>query len=199
MTPSSRWKVAAAVSLTAVVLLLAVLLAWTPQRPRPAAIGGPFTLVDDQGRTVTEAALLGKPSVIYFGYTFCPEICPTTLTDLTRWMAGLGPDADRLNFVFVTVDPERDNAKLMHDYVSSFDPRLRGFTGTPEQVAAAARAFRVYYRKVPTSDGGYEMDHSTYIYLMGPDGKFVTLINYGEKDSSALKKLKDLVATRPSP
>lgn len=196
MTPL-RWMIAAAVGLTAAVAL-AVALAEAPQRARPAAIGGPFTLVDDLGSTVTEASLLGKPSVIYFGYTFCPEICPTTLTDLTHWMRDLGPDADRLNYVFITIDPQRDNVKLMHDYVSSFDPRLRGFTGTPEQVAAAAKAFRVYYRRIPTSDGGYEMDHSTFIYLMGPDGKFVTLVNYGEKDAFALKKLKLLVAIRPS-
>lgn len=190
---SWRWIIAAAVGLTAAVLV-AVFLAWTPKNARPAAIGGPFALVDDRGAPVTEASLLGKPSVIYFGYTFCPEVCPTTLSDLTRWMAELGPDADRLNYVFITVDPQRDNVKLMRDYVSSFDSRLRGFTGTPEQVAAAAKAFRVYYRKIPTSDGGYEMDHSAYIYLMGPDGKFVTLINYGEKDAFALKKLKNLVA-----
>ncbi|MGP0106280.1 SCO family protein [Rhodoblastus sp.] len=191
---SLRWAIAAAVGLTAVTLL-AIVLAGTPKRARPAAIGGPFTLVDDRGQTVTEASLLGKPSVIYFGYTFCPEICPTTLTDLTRWMHDLGPDADRLNYVFVTVDPQRDNVKVMHDYVSSFDPRLRGFTGTPEQVAGAAQAFRVYYRKIPTSDGGYDMDQSAFLYLMGPDGKFVTLIDYGEKDASALEKLKRLIGT----
>ncbi len=190
---SLRRMIAVAVGLTATVVL-AVGLARAPQRARPAAIGGPFTLVDDQGRTVTEASLLGKPSVIYFGYTFCPEVCPTTLTDLTRWMHELGPDADRLSYVFVTVDPQRDTVKLMRDYVSSFDPRLRGFTGTPEQVAAAAKAYRVYYRKIPTSDGGYEMDHSAFLYLMGSDGKFATFINYGEKDASAIRKLKRLIA-----
>ena len=101
--------------------------------------------------------------------------------------ARFGAEADRLNYVFITVDPQRDTVKLMHDYVSSFDPRLRGFTGTPEQVAAAAKAFRVYYRRIPTSDGSYEMDHSAFIYLMGPDDKYANIIAYGEKDAFALK------------
>ena len=100
------------------------------------AVGGPFTLVDENGQTVTDQDVITEPTLLYFGYTFCPEVCPTTLAELTRWIRELGPDADRLNYVFVTVDPQRDTVKLMHDYVSSFDPRLRGFTGTPEQVAA---------------------------------------------------------------
>jgi protein SCO1 len=98
-----------------------------------AAIGGPFTLVDDRGAQVSEAALKGKPTVMYFGYTFCPEVCPTTLTDLSHWMQMLGADADKLNYVFVTVDPERDTPKVMHEYVSAFDARIRGFTGTPNR------------------------------------------------------------------
>lgn len=192
----------AAIGLAAIVAVT-LTLAFVVNRPEPAAkgvaaIGGPFTLVDDKGAPVTEAALLGKPSVIYFGYTYCPEICPTTLSDLTRWMRELGPEADRLNYVFITVDPQRDTVRVMHDYVSSFDPRLRGFTGTPEQVAEAAKAFRVYYRRNPTSDGSYEMDHSAYIYLMGPDDKYANIIAYGEKDESAVAKLKKLAAMGPA-
>ena len=107
------------------------------------AIGGPFTLVDDTGASVTETTLAGKPSVMYFGYTFCPEVCPTTLTDLSRWIKGLGPNADKLNYVFVTVDPQRDTPKVMRAYVSSFDKHIRGFTGTPEQIAKIASEYRV--------------------------------------------------------
>jgi len=161
-------------------------------------IGGPFTLTDDTGATVTEQNLAGKPSAMYFGYTFCPEVCPTTLTDLSHWIQMLGPDADKLNYVFVTVDPQRDTAKVMHEYVSSFDKHIRGFTGTPEQIAKIAREYRVYYKKIPTSDGGYVMDHSSLIYLMGPDGKFVNVIAYQEADASAIAKLKNLVAMTPS-
>ena len=161
-------------------------------------IGGPFTLVDDMGVQVSEAALKGKPTVMYFGYTFCPEVCPTTLTDLAQWMQMLGPDADELNYVFVTVDPERDTPKVMHDYVSAFDPRIRGFTGTPDEIAKVASEYRIYYKRIPTSDGGYVMDHSAILYLMDPDGKFVGLIAYQEKTTLAVAKLRKLAAHRAS-
>ncbi len=163
-----------------------------------AAIGGPFTLVDDTGAPVTERSLAGKPSAIYFGYKFCPDVCPTTLLDMSHWIKQLGPDADKLNYVFVTIDPERDTPKLMHEYLSSFDRHIRGFTGTPEQVAKIAREYRVYYKKIPTDDGGYVMDHSTITYLMGPEGNLVTVIAYQEDDASALAKLKNLLTLTPS-
>jgi len=117
------------------------------------AIGGPFNLVDDHGAAVTEAVLAGKPSVIYFGYTYCPEVCPTTLSDLARWMKKLGSAADKLNYAFVSVDPERDTPQVMHDYVSAFDPRIHGFTGSPAQIARVAREYRVYYKRIPGSNG----------------------------------------------
>jgi protein SCO1/2 len=157
-------------------------------------IGGLFTLVDDTGATVTEKNIAGKPYVMYFGYTFCPDVCPTTLLDLSRWIKKLGPDADKLNYVFVTVDPERDTVESMHAYLSSFDKHIRGYTGTPAEIAQIAKEYRVYYQKVPTEDGGYTMDHTAVIYLMGPDGKLVTVIPYQEDDTSAIGKLKNLAA-----
>jgi protein SCO1 len=160
--------------------------------------GGPFTLVDDSGATVTERTLAGKPYAIYFGYTFCPDVCPTTLLDLSRWIKKLGPNADKLNYVFVTVDPERDTATEMHTYLSSFDKHIRGFTGTPEQIAKIAKEYGVYYKKIPTDDGSYVMDHSAIIYLMGADGKFVTFIQYKEDDASAVAKLRSLAVSVPS-
>lgn len=159
-----------------------------------ADIGGPFTLVDDTGAPVSDAALKGKPTVMYFGYTFCPEVCPTTLTNLAHWMQLLGPEADKLNYVFVTIDPERDTPEVMHAYVSAFDPRIRGFTGTPEQIAKIAGEYRVYYKRIPTSDGGYAMDHSAVLFLMDANEKFVGLISYEEEDASAVAKLKRLAA-----
>jgi protein SCO1/2 len=159
-------------------------------------IGGPFTLVDDTGAPVTEKTVAGKPYVMYFGYTFCPDVCPTTLLDLTLWIKKL--DADRLNYVFVTVDPERDTAQSMHAYLSSFDQRIRGYTGTPAEIAQIAKEYRVYYQKVPTGDGGYTMDHTAVLYLMGPDGKLVTVIPYQEDDASAIAKLKNLAALTPT-
>ena len=161
-------------------------------------IGGPFTLVDDTGATVTERTIAGKPYVLYFGYTFCPDVCPTTLLDLSRWIQKLGPDADRLNYVFVTVDPERDTVQSMHAYLSSFDKRIRGYTGTPAEIAQIAKEYRVFYKKVPTEDGGYTVDHSAVIYLMGPDSKLVTVIPYPEDDASAIAKLKNLAALTPT-
>jgi protein SCO1/2 len=157
-------------------------------------IGGPFTLVDDTGARVTEADLKAKPTVMYFGYTFCPEVCPTTLTDLAQWMQMIGRDADRLNYVFVTVDPERDTPKVMHDYVSAFDPRIRGLTGTSEQIAKVTYEYRVYYKRIPTSDGGYVMDHSAILYMMDPNGRFVGVIPYQEDTAKAVAKLKKLAA-----
>ncbi|MGC1778604.1 MAG: SCO family protein [Xanthobacteraceae bacterium] len=161
-------------------------------------IGGPFTLVDDTGATVTEKTLAGKPYTMYFGYTFCPDVCPTTLLDLSRWIKKLGPDADKLNYVFVTVDPARDTVKSMHAYLSSFDKHIRGYTGTTAQIAQIAKAYRVYYKKIPTDDGSYTMDHSAIIYLMGPDNRFVTVIPYQEDDASAIAKLKNLAALTPT-
>jgi protein SCO1/2 len=157
-------------------------------------IGGPFTLVDDTGAQVSEADLKGKSTVMYFGYTFCPEVCPTTLTDLAQWMQMIGQDADRLNYVFVTVDPERDTPKVMHDYVSAFDPRIRGLTGTSEQIAKVAKEYGVYYKRIPTSDGGYVMDHSAVLYMMDPNVRFVGVIPYQEDTAKAVAKLKKLAA-----
>jgi protein SCO1/2 len=163
-----------------------------------SAIGGPFTLVDDTGAKVTEKTLAGKPYTMYFGYTFCPDVCPTTLLDLSRWIKKLGPDADKLNYVFVTVDPERDTVQSMHTYLSSFDKHIRGYTGTPAEIAQIAKEYRVYYKKIPTDDGSYTMDHSAIIYLMGPDDKFVTVIPYQEDDASAIAKLKNLAGLTPT-
>ena len=157
-------------------------------------IGGPFTLVDDTGVQVSEADLKGKSTVMYFGYTFCPEVCPTTLTDLVQWMQMIGRDADRLNYVFVTVDPERDTPKVMHDYVSAFDPRIRGLTGTSEQIAKVTKEYGVYYKRIPTSDGGYVMDHSAVLYMMDPNVRFVGVIPYQEDTPKAVAKLKKLAA-----
>ena len=165
---------------------------------KEAPIGGPFALVDDTGATVTEKTLAGKPSAIYFGYTFCPDVCPTTLLDLSRWIKKLGPEAEKLNYVFVSIDPQRDTPTLMHTYLSSFDKHIRGFTGTPEQVAKMAKEYRVYYKKIPTDDGSYTMDHSAVIYLLNSEQKLVGVIPYQENDGSALAKLEGLVATAPT-
>jgi protein SCO1/2 len=158
-----------------------------------ASIGGPFSLTDQNGHTVTDRDLLGKPAVVFFGFTYCPEVCPTTLTNLTAWLKTLGPDADKLNVVFITVDPARDTPKQLKAYLSAFDPRIRGLTGSEPAIAKVARAYRVYYQKVPLAGGGYTVDHSSMIYLMDAAGRFVEPIGYGETSDRALASLRRLI------
>lgn len=134
-------------------------------------LGGPFTLVDHTGRTVTQADFGGKLKLIYFGYTYCPDVCPTELSTIAAVMDRLGPDAERVQPLFISIDPARDTVPHMAGYVALFHPRLIGLTGTAEQVAAAARAYRVYYAKAPNGgETDYLMDHSSFVYLTGPDG-----------------------------
>jgi protein SCO1 len=119
------------------------------------SIGGPFELVDQDGHAITDKTVSGRPSVIFFGYTSCPDVCPTTLMDLSNWLKALGPLADKLNVLFISVDPDRDTPAHLRDYLSSFDPRIRGLTGTDAQVAAVAKEYRVYYRRLEEKDGAY--------------------------------------------
>ena len=160
-----------------------------------AQIGGPFTLTDQNGETVTEAALQGHPSAIYFGYTYCPDVCPTTLADLTQWMSDLGASADRLKVYFVTVDPERDTREVMASYLQAFDPRFIGLTGTRPQIDQIIQAYRVYSRKVPGENGSYTMDHTATVLLLDGKAQLVSTIDYQEKPEQALAKLKRLIGT----
>jgi len=153
---------------------------------------GHFEMVDSHGKTVTDKDFLGKPSVFFFGFTYCPNICPTTLTHLTALMKRLGSDADKIHVVFATVDPERDTPKAMSDYLSSFDRRIIGLTGTPAQVASMAREFYVLYQKVPLGDGDYTMDHSAEIMLFDATGQFKGTIDDQESGEAAFEKLKML-------
>jgi len=155
--------------------------------------GGPLNLVDTRGRRVTEKDLIGKPSVIYFGFTYCPEVCPTTLAAMTTWLKALGPDADKLNVMFVTIDPERDTPKQLSLYLSSFDPHIRGLTGSVAEVGQAAHNYNVYFQKVAVDGGGYTMDHSTTVYLMDRQGHLADIIGYQEPSADAIAKLRRLV------
>jgi protein SCO1/2 len=159
-----------------------------------APLGGLFALVDDQGETVTEAIFRDKPSVTLFGYTHCPDVCPTGLTQMTLWADDLGDDADKLRFVFVTVDPERDTVEVMHEYVSAFSDRIIGVTGPPDQVHAMTKDYKIYSRKVPLDDGNYSMDHTASMILQDADGNFVGTIDAAESSETGLAKLKRLVA-----
>ncbi|MBB3773344.1 protein SCO1/2 [Angulomicrobium tetraedrale] len=158
-----------------------------------AELGGPFALTDQDGRAVSERDLAGRPYALFFGFTHCPDVCPTTLYGLTQLMAALGPDAERLRVLFVTVDPARDTVGQLKLYLSSFDPRITALTGTPDAVAGMLGNFRAYARKVPTGDS-YTMDHTALVYLMGADGRFVSTLDMHEPQDIQLGKLKRLVA-----
>jgi protein SCO1 len=156
----------------------------------PAAIGGPFQLTDQVGQTVTEQNLKGKPTLIFFGFTHCPDVCPTSLFEISEVLKAMGKDADRVNALFVSVDPERDTAAAMKDYLSSFDPHLKGLTGNPEAVAKVLSAYRVYSKKVPLKDGDYTMDHTALVYLLDRDGRFVSPFNLKRTPAEAATDLK---------
>ncbi|MFF9550795.1 SCO family protein [Methylobacterium fujisawaense] len=155
----------------------------------PRRVGGAFTMADLYGRAVTQADLLGKPTALFFGFTHCPEVCPTTLSTLTDAMEKMGRAADRLNVVFVTLDPERDTPEVLRDYLTAFDPRIRGLIGTSAEVAQMADVYHVLYRRVPTEGGDYTMDHSASIELFDRTGRMVGEIGYGEDASAMAAKL----------
>ena len=183
------------VFLVAALALLGTLLFIFPEQKQalsPVPIGGPFRLTAQDGRSFSDQDLKGKPFAMFFGFTHCPEVCPTTLYDLTQDLQKLGRDADRLNVVFVTVDPAQDTPELMKTYLSSFDPRIVGLTGTDAEIAAAAKAYKVYYRKVPT-ESGYTMDHTATIFLMDRQGQFFGASNFQEPPETRFDKLKRLV------
>jgi protein SCO1/2 len=156
----------------------------------PAAIGGSFQLTDQAGQTVTEKSLQGRPTLIFFGFTHCPDVCPTALFEMSEVLRAMGKDADRVNSYFVSVDPERDTPDIIKTYLQSFDPHLKGLTGSEAQVAAMMSAYRVYAKKVPLKDGDYTMDHTALIYLMDRDGKFVAPFNLKRTPEEAAADLK---------
>src|SRR6266567_5759173 len=156
----------------------------------PSAIGGPFQLTDQAGQNVTEGNLKGRPSLIFFGFTHCPDVCPTSLFEISEVLRAMGEDADRVNAYFISVDPERDTDAAMKDYLSSFDPHLKGLTGDPDAVAKVISGFRVYARKVPLKDGDYTMDHTALVYLMDRDGHFVSPFNLKRTPEEAAHDLK---------
>jgi len=166
-------------------------------RARGAAeIGGPFTLVNGAGETVTEASFPGQYVLIYFGYTYCPDVCPTSLQAMTDALNQLEPAVlDKVQPVFVSVDPERDTPVDVAEYASFFHPKLIGLTGSPEQVAAAAKAYRVYYARVdqPHSAAGYLLDHSAITYLTAPDGSLAAFFKHGTDPNEMADRLRGIV------
>jgi protein SCO1 len=178
---------------TASLLIGLLIMLWALGGARgvtAAAIGGPFQLTDQSGTIVTDKSLQGRPTLVFFGFTHCPDVCPTSLFEMSEVLRAMGKDADRVNAYFITVDPERDTAAAMKDYLSSFDPHLKGLTGDPAAVAKVTAEYRVYSKKVPLKDGDYTMDHTALVYLMDRDGKFVAPFNLNRKPEEAAADLK---------
>ena len=164
--------------LVALLLLGAGAFLWLSGTAGGPTVGGPFTLVSGDGHTVTDRDFRGKYLLVYFGYTYCPDVCPTTLNAVAGALDKLGNTADRLQPLFITVDPRRDTPAVIKQYAAAFSSRLLGLTGTPAEIATVAKEYHVYYAEHRTGPGpnDYSMDHSSILYLMGPDGRFIAPI-----------------------
>jgi protein SCO1/2 len=160
-----------------------------------ALVGGPFSLVDHTGRRVTDKDFRGRHMLVYFGFTFCPDVCPSGLQVIAAALQKLGPKADRVVPLFISVDAERDTPEQMAEYVKSFDPRLIGLTGTQAEVDAVAKAYRVYHKKVKDekSTAGYTIDHTALMYLMGPDGAYVTHFSHTTSVDTLAERLAKIL------
>lgn len=160
----------------------------------PIPIGGPFRLRAGDGREVTEADFRGRWMLVYFGYTRCPDACPTALQDMANALDAMGADAkQKVAIVFITIDPERDTPAVVQDYVSAFNAPITGLSGTPEQIAAVAKAYRVYYAKHPRRGEEYDMDHSSIIYVMDPRGRFVANFTHETAPDAIAAKLRSVM------
>ena len=167
---------------------------WYQARYGGEPYGGPFTLVDQDGAEITEAAFRGHPTALFFGFTNCPEICPTTLFELDGWLKQVGDAGKDIRVYFISVDPERDTPKVMKDYVTAVSQRIVGLTGEPDKVAAMTKLYGIYSQKVELDTGGYTMDHTASVLLLNARGEFAGTIAYGEKTEAAVAKLKRLAS-----
>ena len=158
-----------------------------------ADVGGPFQLTDQSGKRVSDKDFRGRYMLIYFGYSFCPDVCPTTLAVMAQALDKLGPEARRVTPVFITIDPERDTPKVLEDYVKAFGPSFVGLTGSVAEIKAVEKKYRVYAVKKPLEGGNYGMDHSSVIYLMGPDGKLVSFYDEAISPDDLAKNLKQKI------
>lgn len=162
----------------------------TSDSARPLALSGmDFDLIDHEGNDVGPYTLLGQPSLVFFGFTYCPDVCPTTLADISGWLDELGDDASRLNTIFITVDPERDTVVAMDEYVGYFHEAIRGWAGPLPEIEKAVSGFRASFEKVPTSDG-YTINHTASVFLFDAEGRFVTMIDYHEPREFAVPKIR---------
>ena len=188
---------AAGLILLSVIIAAVMLTTLKPEQmgSGTALIGGPFTMVNEKGETVTEKTYAGKYMLLFFGFTNCGDVCPTELQVMAAAFTEMGALSDTITPIFVSIDPERDSPQVMADYVKNFHPRLQGLTGTPDQVAAFAKIYHIFYQKVPNpkDPADYEMDHSSILYLMGPDGKFIKHFTYTTDAKGLAEALKKVL------
>lgn len=190
--------------LWAAVAVVAAILGWftyavTSPKSELASgpFGVPFTLVSQTGQPITEKAFTGKPTALFFGFTHCPEVCPTTLFEMNGWLEKVDPEGNRLQAYFISVDPERDTPEILGQYVSNVSKRVTGISGPPADVLEMVKGFRVYAKKIPLDeskpDGDYTMDHTASVFLLDSEGRFKGTIAYGENPDVAVKKLENLL------
>lgn len=160
--------------------------------PRPLGEQG-WRLTDHTGAAVRPQDWLGRPTLAFLGFTYCPDVCPLTLSDISDWLAELGPDADRLNVAMISVDPERDTPEVLAEYLANFDPRITGLTGDPAQVARALEDFRASAERIPAEEGDYTMNHTAGVFLFDADGRFANIIDFHEDRAFALPKIRRLL------
>lgn len=193
MSKVARTKIVAVLAafLAGGLTLVAVIWFSLPgQVAQPSSVGGPFSLTDQNGRAVTDKDFRGEPFLVFFGFTNCPDVCPTTLYEMSEVLRRLGPDADKTAALFVSVDPERDTPAKLKMYLSPFHPRVFGLTGTEAQVDAIKKEYRVYSKKVPLKNGDYTMDHTAVVYLMDKNGRFIAPFNLQRSADEAAADLR---------
>jgi protein SCO1/2 len=178
-----------ALAIGVIALGTAAYLTRLPRGGSTVSIGGPFTLTAGDGRTVTDRDFRGAPHLVFFGFTHCPDVCPTKLFQLSEAFRAMGEKGEKVRALFITVDPERDTPEVMKSYVSSFDSRIVGLTGDRPAIDKVVRDYRAYAKKVPTKDGDYTMEHTSLVYLMGKDGQFVGAFNLERSPEEAAKDL----------
>ena len=196
-TPEQRPSPVVRYVLIGIIIVLAALIGYSGYKIYDARYGGepygvPFALVDHTGAPITEAAFAGHPSILFFGFTNCPEICPTTLAEMDGWLKQLGDEGKNVRAYFVSIDPEHDTPEVLKNYVTSVSDRVTGITGDPAKVGEMAKGYNIYFKKVPLDTGGYTMDHTASVLLLNDRREFAGTISYGESKEAAVLKLKRL-------
>jgi protein SCO1/2 len=193
MRPKTLATVAASGAGLFVTALAALMVSVWLDTPRAAPFDAPFSLIDDRGAPVDKSIFKGRPSLVYFGYTHCPQACPTTLLEMSDWLNTLGDGGSSLQALFFSIDPERDTRDVMHSYVTAFGDRITGVTGSVEEMKKVASGWRIHAEKEPAENGDYHMNHTVDLLLIGADGRLKGMVPYGAAREQALAKIRDVL------